>query len=585
MAKVLIILWIVIHCDRKTFKGMRWHNRADGIFWLYWRHQSSRSCRENSRESAAYYEYYRAWAKHKNNMKRKQPRDLKAAFRNALEKKAELERVTHLDTKDQIFWRIKNFSSFHYDPKQAFEEFQKPEKGSAGRGKKETCPLQKYSTQNNNEFSVNFGASTSSSCEEFSSFHYNSAQPFEEKQIKSTSNRGRKGAFFSQKHSVQNNNEFPINFEASTSNSREEFPYERKRAPKTTAKTRSQPGRRTWSKRKKSPPSETITNSSQSTYYQSAENAISLEYERSNNSSPLPSFETLRINDSDGTSWNESLRNSISDTELHPQQFSNSSFHEKSDEDLWTPQFLFNADRYTPPQHSSDIMGAQTEIMDFYAPSPQIPANSYPFQPTPPQQNTDILFDTCNTELTKLGTKSTEHSSHHTHSYPFKYSYPFLQSETVNRQLLSNNSHISSLTSSYSVPGPTTLSRCSNLPDSQTTKLNSISRNTYPLECSQYSSPAFYQTSSFHHEPYSCSSSLENAANSCFSFLETPPRESFSDEKFTEVKTLHPHRDIFNNDQSVTSEMANEIIDNLSNSEIENILECVNKILDSNGCL
>ncbi|GFQ79458.1 required for meiotic nuclear division protein 1 homolog [Trichonephila clavata] len=558
MAKVLIVLWIIINCDKKSFKGMRWDNRADGVFWLYWRHQSSRSCRENSRESYEYYEYYRAWAKHKNNMKRKQPRDLKAAFRNALEKKSELERLSHLDTKDRIYWRIKNINSFQYDPTKPFDEIQTPEKGTANRSKKETSPNQKYSVQNNREFPVNFGASTSSSSEEFSSFHYNPAQSFEQKPIKSTSSRGRRGALSSQNHSVQNNG-FPVNNGASTSNAREELPYERKRSPKAThtTKTRGQPGRKTWSRRKRSVVSETITSPAQTTCYPSAANDIPIDYEGTNNRSALPPFEELH----------ESWRNNIPNATLHSQQFHDSSFHERRDEDVWTPQYFSTVDRCTPPQHSSDILGNQTEIMDFYAPTPPTSVTSYPFQPTPPQQNTDISFDNYNTEFKTLERNSKDHST------PIKYSYPFLQGETRNAQIQLNDTRISPVPPTYSVLSPASQSRCSNLQDLQATKLNNISRNYYPLDHRHFSSPS-------DHQQYLCQPSVKNVASNRFSYLDTPPRDAFLDENFSDVEAPHhQHHSILHQNHTGSHEMENcvsEMIDNLSNSEIENILESVN---------
>ncbi|KAF8782591.1 hypothetical protein HNY73_012857 [Argiope bruennichi] len=164
--KVLIVQWIIMNCDKETFIGMRWENRAKGIFWLYWKHQSSRSCREISAEAAALYEYYRAWARHKNRIDgKKKPRDLKAAFRNALEKKQELERLTALDTKERIYWRIKNFP---YDQKETCassppsSKFQKP-KGR--RGRKPSNNL----SQNSSEFPINFGASTSTASDDVTS--------------------------------------------------------------------------------------------------------------------------------------------------------------------------------------------------------------------------------------------------------------------------------------------------------------------------------------------------------------------------------------------------------------------------------
>ncbi|GFY62308.1 uncharacterized protein TNIN_211171 [Trichonephila inaurata madagascariensis] len=346
-----------------------------------------------------------------------------------------------------------------------------------------------------------------------------------------------------------------------------ELPYERKRGPKTMTKARGQPGRKTWSRRKKSTISETFTSPSQATCYQSARNEISIDYEGTNNRS-LPSFEELH----------ESWRNNIPNATSHNQQFHNSSFHTRRDEDVWTPQYFSTVDRCTPPQHSSDILGNQTEIMDFYAPTPPTSVTSYPFQPTPPQQNTDISFDNYNTEFKTLEKKSEEHSP------PIKYSYPFLQGETPNAQIQLNNTRISPVPPRYSISSPASQSICSNLQDLQTTKLTNISRNYYPLDHRHFSSP-----SSLDHQQYSYPSLEKNASSNCFSYLDTPPRDAFLDENCLDVEALHhQHHNILHQNQTASHEMENcvsEMIDNLSNSEIENILESVNRLLQRNGCL
>ncbi|CAL1275674.1 unnamed protein product [Larinioides sclopetarius] len=162
MVKILIIRWIILNCDRKTFLGMRWEDREKGIFWLYWRHQSSKNCKDNTEGSAALYEYYRAWARHKNNNRRRQPRDLKAAFRNALEKKPELERLKDLDTKERIYWRIKNFPNDQNESCAPTQPPVKKPKGRSNRGRKPSNNL----VLNNGEFSVNYGASASTAGED-----------------------------------------------------------------------------------------------------------------------------------------------------------------------------------------------------------------------------------------------------------------------------------------------------------------------------------------------------------------------------------------------------------------------------------
>ncbi|XP_055933727.1 uncharacterized protein LOC129963402 [Argiope bruennichi] len=360
--KVLIVQWIIMNCDKETFIGMRWENRAKGIFWLYWKHQSSRSCREISAEAAALYEYYRAWARHKNRIDgKKKPRDLKAAFRNALEKKQELERLTALDTKERIYWRIKNFP---YD-------------------QKETC----------------------------------ASSPPSSKFQKPKGRRGRKPS----KNLSQNSSEFPINFGASTSTASDDVTSGRKKSRKVPIKGT----RKVSCKSKRSFADEQFVSSS----CDPTVNGFSIGQEEAKNQPPLPPFQFIRRNEHDTGSWENSVENTNSTFSPQPPQFSQTSYDKSKADDVWTPQMLT---QFTPPRLSSDLMEvSSTEFMDLLVPSQRI---DYSFQPTPPQETTDILFDNItDADLMTLGKIINGGESS-----ILKYSFPFQPEEVPTSPHLTN---------------------------------------------------------------------------------------------------------------------------------------------------
>ncbi|GBM33169.1 hypothetical protein AVEN_83678-2 [Araneus ventricosus] len=493
MVKILIIQWIINNCDKKTFIGMRWHDRDKGIFWLYWKHQSSRSCKENTAESTALYEYYRAWARHKNNNRRRQPRDLKAAFRNALEKKPELERLTHMETtKDRIYWRIKNFPN----------------------GQNESCAP---------------------------------TQP-PVKKPKVSSNRGRKPS----NNLFQNSGEFPVNFGASTSTAGEDVTPERKRPRKPPIKR----SRKICGKTQKSSTNEGVV----SVPYEIVD-GFSKSHEVANNQTPLPSFGIFKGNDHDNGSWDDSLKNTDSNFSSQSPHFLETSYEKQNAEEVWTPQFF----PHTPPQLSSDLMEvSSTEMMDLLIPNQRI---TYSFQPTPPQETTDILLDNHADLLTLLdnGGEPTI----------LKYSFPFQPEEVTTSPSHLTNTHLA--TSLHCSPSDfASLMKTSNVQsnncvlDSTTTPLNAFLFDQKQCSYDQVVPP--------YSEAFQTSKQLADASEI---LLYSPPPVANHGQIFEEM--CHQQADTGFHSSELFKYNNQTSHDDSRISDLEDFLDCANKLLDDFG--
>ncbi|GIY58070.1 hypothetical protein CEXT_673141 [Caerostris extrusa] len=197
----------------------------------------------------------------------------------------------------------------------------------------------------------------------------------------------------------------------------------------------------------------------------------------------------------------------------------------KSDENLWTPQFLSNSNKYSSAL-SAD-MEIPLELMDY--PFPSQPT-TYSLQPSPTTQNTNAIFN-CNTELMNLG-----------------------RSEYMEEKAY------------YKVLQPLE----SNVPE-----VSEISSSSFPYEYEQYSNTNFHQT--FSSYPfYSSSPSLDNMANNIYPYVESPSS--------SEVSSVdYGHLQMYKDDGSILitgDELTDQFNDEDSGiSDMEDLTDYANKLL------